>query len=141
MANNLDILRAKYAFNMVAKVSENNSDFQNNFKSYVKNVPMLIKTNGIAATFAFVKSKSKNENNEYNIIYDLVDIWLRTEMKNPIIQENSHTELSKALIDMSPSDFKRATKEVLALFVWLKRFAEGNLMKKRESETKNTQGQ
>jgi CRISPR-associated protein Cmr5 len=47
--------RAKFAYECASKGSQQPT--KKEYKSHVKKIPMLIKTNGLGSTFAFVKSK------------------------------------------------------------------------------------
>jgi CRISPR-associated protein Cmr5 len=50
--------RATYAFKVVQEVSDNEpKKLKENYKSVAKKLPVLIKTNGLGQTLAFVKSK------------------------------------------------------------------------------------
>ncbi|BCB96572.1 hypothetical protein JZK55_14940 [Dissulfurispira thermophila] len=99
------------------------------YKAYVKNIPMLIKTNGIGATFAFVKAKSEADVDKsgyaYKLIYEQTTEWLKQEPKGLIYEKLNNTDMVKALVELDSDKYRAVTNEVLALFVWLKRFAEG----------------
>jgi CRISPR-associated protein Cmr5 len=104
------------------------------YKSYVKKIPMMILTNGLGATFAFIYSKQKsydskknkkagekeNPKNGYDLIYKQVDEWLKKDYK-----QNNDDELIQWIIDQDSQSYRAVTNEVLALFNWLKRFADG----------------
>lgn len=96
------------------------------YKSYVKNIPMLIKTNGLAATFAFMFSK---KDKAYTEIYNQVEKWLVNDecIVKSVYEKEEHKgdSLVKKLTLMNSSDYKVITNEVMALFTWLRRFAEG----------------
>lgn len=93
------------------------------YKSYVKKAPMMIKTNGLGATFAFIMSKSK-DGNTWELIYNQVDEWLKRN-ENSYLINNQQGELSEILIRLNSGDYRTVTNEVLSLFNWLRRFAEG----------------
>jgi len=89
--------------------------FGKDYKSYVKKIPMMVLTNGLGATFAFVYSKKKN-GNAWELIYNQTKVWFQ-------VPEND--ELVKWIIDQESPEYRAVTNEVLALFNWLKRFADG----------------
>jgi len=123
--------RAKYAYDCVNKVKD--KEFKGNYKSYVKKIPTLIQVNGLAGTFAFVFSKKgegSKQKEAYRTIYQQVDKWLKKNYKN-----NDETELIEWIITRDPKLYKAITIEVLALFSWLRRFAEGMI----EGEEANEQ--
>jgi CRISPR-associated protein Cmr5 len=117
------------------------------YRSYVEKVPMLIKMNGLGATFAFVKSKrakkknekipdtEENSKNAYDLIYKQVAEWLKTESKKLISNRLKNGEdLEKLIISLNSPEYRALTIEVLAFFNWLKRFAEGLIEEETENE-------
>ena len=90
------------------------------YKSYVKKIPMMIKTNGLGATYAFIKSKGGT----YKIIYEQTSEWLKKDEKK-LLDLSDNKELVKAIIDCESDKYRAVTVEVLAFFNWLRRFAEG----------------
>lgn len=114
--------RAARAYEMVEEAKKALGKDDKKYKSYVKRIPMLIKTNGLAATLAFVKSKSKENAKEtpYNKIYNQMAAWLRE--KELLTDE---TKLVEEIITLPSPQYRLVTAEVLALFNWLRRFAEG----------------
>lgn len=106
------------------------------YKSYVKKVPMLIKSNGPGSTFAFVKSKrekektgkmpgeKENPKNAYDLIYEQTKRWLIKDEKT-LLNINENDDLVKKIISLDSPEYRAITNEVLAFFNWLTRFAEG----------------
>lgn len=108
-----------------AKGNLEDSKEAKNFKSYVKKIPMMIKTNGLGATFAFIKSKKKAA---YDLIYRQTYEWLQqSEITNHIFQSATSNDLDlvEVIISEGSWNYRTLTVEVLALFGWLRRFAEG----------------
>ncbi len=114
--------RAIFAYDRVEEVSENVSIKHSEYKSYCKKIPTMIQTNGLSATFAFMYSKGKT----YRTIYDQVDIWLKKRYKGDSDIENNQ-ELMKKLLKLESAKYRKVTIEILALFNWLRRFADGKL--------------
>ena len=98
-----------------------------NYKSYVKKIPTMIQTNGLSATLAFMYSSKKEG---YKIIYNQIDKWLKEKRK----LKDSNEELVRWIIFLESSKYKHITSEVMALFIWLKRFADGMIEKEKNSE-------
>ena len=106
------------------------------YKSYVKNVPMLIKTNGLGSTFAFIKSKRKKEKNKeipgteknpknaYDLIYNQAKEWLKIDDKK-LLDIGENDDLVEKIISLNSPEYRALTIEVLAFFNWLRRFADG----------------
>lgn len=123
---NIEKLRAEFAYDCVEKVVNEygkDSKKSNEYKSYVKKIPTMIQTNGLSATLAFMYSKKKT----YEIIYNQIKKWLeKREFK-------VDKELVKWLISLDSPKYKYITSEVMALFMWLRRFAEGMIEKEKGS--------
>jgi len=116
--NKLENGRAEFAY----QCAEKGANFTK-YKSYVKKIPMLIKTNGFGATIAFIFSKKKNsEDDTYNLIYKQITDWFKDD-RNPFKFEIK--ELSKDICQINSQEYRAITTETLALFTWIRRFAEG----------------
>ncbi len=92
------------------------------YKAYCKKIPMMIKTNGLGATYAFIKSKNKEA---YDLIYKQTHDWLKKDDKLGIFASASSDDLVEVIISQNSAEYRYLTVEVLALFNWLRRFAEG----------------
>ena len=117
--------RASFAFECAKSVSEN---LKKAYKSHVKSFPMLVKTNGLGASIAFLFSKKEKENGVYSLIGKHICDWLIKDRKysNYGIGNLTNLEsLSENIIKIDSSQYRTLTVEVLALFTWLRRFAEG----------------
>ncbi|HHC11501.1 MAG TPA: type III-B CRISPR module-associated protein Cmr5 [Campylobacterales bacterium] len=113
--------RAIFAYKKVEEAIVNQGIKQSEYKSYCKKIPSLIQTNGLSASFAFIFSKN---NATYTLIYDQVDEWLKYRYNI-----NRDEELIERLIKLDSTKYKKETIEVLALFSWMRRFAEGKISK------------
>ena len=117
--------RAAYAYKMVedaaAQLGGFDSKESRKYKSYVRKIPMLIKTNGLGASFAFIKSKSVKEK-AYCLIYNKVSDWLKDDDRKKFVDGG---DLVKSLIALDSPEYRAVTGEVISLFNWLRRFAEG----------------
>ena len=113
---NLENGRAAFAY----KCAEEGAslDKRKEYKSYVKKIPMLIKTNGLGATIAFMKSKGGT----YDFIYNQLVEWFKKD-ENPLKFEVRN--FVKDICDMQSQQYRAITKETLAFFNWLRRFADG----------------
>ncbi|WP_457560911.1 type III-B CRISPR module-associated protein Cmr5 [Caminibacter sp.] len=104
------------------------NDYGKDYKSYVRKIPMMILNHGLAPTFAFVYSKKK-DGNAWELIYAQTTKWLKEEKE--LINSD---ELIEALINKKSQEYRMITNEVLALFEWLKRFAEGMIEDRKDGE-------
>ena len=112
--------RAHVAYQYALDASS--KDYKKEYKSYVKKIPMLIKTNGLGSTFAFVKAKSKA--GAYHLIYEQTTEWLKQDEKR-LLNLSGNNDLVAELIKLDSAEYRAVTAEVLAFFTWLRRFAEG----------------
>ena len=126
--------RAKFAYDCA--VIGSGITKKSEYRAYVKKIPMLIKTNGLGATFAFIKSKSISDESKsgyaYHLIYEHTTEWLRNDPKN-LLELNENQDLAEKIVSLDSPQYRAATNEVLAFFTWLRRFAEGLI----ESEDTN----
>ena len=124
--------RAKYAFEKVKGISDNTGDgskkLKENYKSAAKKLPVLIKTNGLGQTLAFLKSKG----GAHDKLYEHIGSWLQTEDTKQLVEEG---ELVEQIINLESQTYRQVTVETLALLNWLRRFVDG-LMK----DVKDTEG-
>ena len=115
--------RAKFAYGCVVEANKNDK-IKNDYKPYVKKISMMILNNGLGATFAFVYSKKKN-GNAYELIDKQVLKWFHLDEKQDLV---------KWIIDQESQEYRATTNEVLALFGWLKRFADGMIEDKKDGD-------
>jgi CRISPR-associated protein Cmr5 len=121
----LEQQRATKAWELVSQVKEDprGTKFQNEYNSWVKKVPVLILTNGLGQTLAFLPSKGDGAKER---LYQHLSIWLMGQMSwSP--QAHQKTDLLECLIQEPSATYRRATVETLAFLNWLKRFADALL--------------
>jgi CRISPR-associated protein Cmr5 len=117
--NKLENGRAQYAYRCAEDGKNLNKPKE--YKSHVKKIPMLIKTNGIGPTFAFIFSK-KSKDIAYEVIYQQISGWFRKD-ENPFKFE--FTDFEEKLCELDSQHYRAITNETLALLNWLRRFADG----------------
>lgn len=86
------------------------------YKSYSKKFPSMVLANGLAASLAFLKDKGGT----YNHLFEHIDKWLK---QCGLISKD--TMLMEYICGLETPQYRVVTKEVLALFNWLRRFASG----------------
>ncbi len=122
----LDNIRASVAYGFAEKGVQ-----YKEYKPHVKKIPMLIKTNGLGATIAFMFSKKKDY--AYTLINQQISEWF-SNADNPHRLE--FTDFQKKILSLDSKEYRIVTAEVMALFTWLRRFAEG-LAKDGGNESQN----
>ncbi|MEO0298081.1 MAG: type III-B CRISPR module-associated protein Cmr5 [candidate division WOR-3 bacterium] len=118
---------AKWAFEKVKSVS--NETYSGKYKSYIKKMPMLIKVNGLAATLAFILSKSGEDNDDkraYKKIGDQIieffntnNNWKYTEMK----------EVIEKIVSLNSLEYRENVEKINNILYWMKRFVDGLIKK------------
>jgi len=108
------------------------------YKSYVKKLPMLIKTNGLGASIAFAYAKgAKNgkveTTNPWGLLYTHIEDWLLFDEKKLLNFEKG--SLARELTKTDSAIYRSVTVEVLAFLTWLRRFAEA-LIEGEATDTK-----
>jgi CRISPR-associated protein Cmr5 len=112
--------RAKHAFDAATEAAKRSD--KNDYKSYTKKVPMLIKTNGLGATLAFMQSKGK----AYKTILENLESWFKESPKlSSIYNKLSGDCLVAKMLNCDTANYRALTTESLAYLNWLRRFAEG----------------
>jgi CRISPR-associated protein Cmr5 len=126
--------RATFAYNCAKKAKDKwrrpnmpedkDASEAKEYKSYVKKIPMMIKTNGLGATLAFVKSKPKKK--AYALINEQLKDWFLQEAQQYLMPElKSESDLVAVVIALESTQYRAVAVEIMALFGWLRRFAEG----------------
>lgn len=103
--------RAKFAFDEVKKILAH----QSKFRSLARSFPTLVQVNGLTAAVAFLYAKGKGE---HQILYEILS-------KRLCVLGDEKIELIDMISNMGSNELRFATTEVMALLVWIKRFAEG----------------
>jgi CRISPR-associated protein Cmr5 len=121
----LDQNRAEFAWNAIQDVSKNGGIGK--YRDSIRKFPSMIKTNGLGHALAFMKEKNKP-------LYEHIQTWLGPEgMSAPVYTEN--TDLLHQIGAGTGMQLRRATLEIEALSIWLKRFAESK--EQAEQQNKN----
>ncbi len=120
--NILESGRADFAY----KCAETGSKVKE-YKSNVKKLPMLIKTNGLASALSFYYAKSSNNGiidiqKSHGLILNQIETWLKLESKQLISFEKD--KLTQNLLKLESSEYRAVTIEVIAFLTWLRRFAD-----------------
>lgn len=128
---NLAHKRAAFAFERVKEVVENlKDDEQGNYRAYVNRLPMMVRTSGLAAAFAFTFAKSKDSKAHACLLRHGAD-WLASQ---GIVLKKDAADPELFLQKLTSMDLSRtrwAVQEIFSLFTWLKRFSDGMIEKKQ----------
>lgn len=147
MIKTLEQKRAEYAFNIVNEIKKDES-CASDFSGLIAKMSSYILTNGLGNTIAFLFSKGKDH---HLIVAGLMADWIlrknklnRSEQIERLsndwifninqVKENFNEIIDKLILNVNMSFYTVITNELLALFVWLKRFCDGMIEKKKEEE-------
>jgi len=153
--------RARFAYDKVMEANQElGEQGAQKYKSYVRKLPMYIKTNGIGATLAFIKAKTRSNKEQgreqtkdaqdrgqpeaagqearkkaddgkvYACIYRQLGEWLRVKQLLPAEEK----ELVVAVVSLRSPEYRIITNEVMAFLGWLSRFAEGMIEGEADGE-------
>ncbi|MCB0650815.1 MAG: type III-B CRISPR module-associated protein Cmr5 [Saprospiraceae bacterium] len=120
--------RATEAFRRVKAFVKEKKDLDE-YKSYSKKFPTMVKTSGLGASLAFILSKQKAAYNR--ILEDIID-WLRKDEKGIIeLPTNDKKDFLEKVLELDSNTYRALTNEVLAFMNWHRRFTEGLIDKKK----------
>lgn len=113
--------RAKFAYDAVEYLMKEHNATQEEVRSYIKRLPLMIQTNGLGQALAFYYSKEK----EHRDIYNQIAKWFSPTEKHTFITIDE--ELIYAISQMNRRTYRVVTAEVIELLNWMRRFADGFL--------------
>ncbi len=118
--------RAQKAWACVQEVTSQSQDFKKKYGSLARKVPMLVLTNGLGQTLAFLKAKGKNDPaDEHTKLLHHLSKWVLSQVAPDTTASNG--DLLQWVLDNDSAAYRWATTEALAFLTWLKRFAEAEL--------------
>jgi len=118
--------RAQQAWACVQEVTSKPQEFKKKYGSLARKVPMLVLTNGLGQTLAFLKAKGKNDPaDEHTVLFRHLSSWVLSQVASSTPASNG--DLLQWVLQNDSAAYRRATTEALAFLAWLKRFAEAEL--------------
>lgn len=110
--------RAKHAWQIIKEVKQ--AAIGKEFGRIARSLPADIQANGLGQTLAFLRAKAKDERESaHQKIFKALSSWAQQRLGF-----NSSDLLTWITTTASSEDYRRATAEVIAYAIWLKRFAE-----------------
>lgn len=125
--------RATFAYKCANQVPK---ELKESYRSHVKSFPMLVKTNGLGAALAFLFSKRDKEQGVYKIVGNSIVDWLKKDEKYKNYGLGGLSDLkslTEGVVEINSPEYRALTIEVLAFFIWLRRFAEGLIEEEAEN--------
>jgi CRISPR-associated protein Cmr5 len=118
--------RAQRAWECVQEVTSKPQEFKKKYGSLARKVPMLVLTNGLGQTLAFLKAKGKNDPaDEHTVLFRHLSSWALSQVDPSAAASNG--DLLRWVLQNDSAAYRRATMEALAFLTWLERFAEAEL--------------
>lgn len=127
---NLNLEVAQFALNSVKDVKDEEN--AKKYKTLVKKMPVLIQKNGLVGTLVFNLSKIEKEK-QHELVLNQIKEWCMINFKLEFIREKlevnkekeDNTDFILKITELSPLEYRLVTKEMMILFSWIKRFADG----------------
>jgi len=122
--------RARHALQCAKEAQSAGADVADKYRSYAKDLPMRIKTNGLGAALAFVHAKAGSggaDASAYRLLYEGLSEWLHSEARAYLLAETAtdSDELVEQIVHLDSTTYRAVTREVFALLSWMRRFADG----------------
>ncbi len=137
MLRNINLDVATFAMKKVKEINTNTNDAKK-YKTLVKKMPSMIQKNGLIGTLVFNLSKSKDDKNkskddkkhdEHKEVLNQIIEWNEKNYKisHLLVEDKGLTEIEyiEFIAGLSSQQYRLITKEMISLFIWLKRFADG----------------
>lgn len=131
MSRTMEQKRAAFALRRV-------QDFRGNAEkmaTHIHNTPMRILNNGLGQALAFLQAdnegKRGNERKESGRLFDIVQEWLcgAPDEEHPArVYGDGSRNLITSLMEGRREEYMRAQEEALALFAWLRKFADAGML-------------
>jgi len=125
--------RSGDAYFKVNKVLDEKPGIQEKYKSRAKNLPSMVRTNGLLQSLSFLLSKKKDDRG-CELISAHVQEWIKTAVNNQWLPKppegNTLDDMPSTIQWLTQVDVEQymiVTNEVLSFSPWLKRFASGML--------------
>jgi len=108
------------------KTPQGEAGWKKGYSSLARKVPMLVLTNGLGQTLAFLKAEGKNDPaDEHTVLFRHLSDWVLSQVAPSATASNG--DLLQWVLENDSVAYRRATTEALAFLTWLKRFAEAEL--------------
>ena len=122
MSQTLEQKRAQYAHGFITQGCENVD--RDKLLTLIRKTPTMIIQNGLGQSLAFLLADAGDNRLEASYqLYHFMQIWL-CEKGRPARVYTGEGDLIDQLIQNSRSEYAQAQHEILAMFNWLKKFAD-----------------
>lgn len=117
--------RAQWAWTNVQGVGR--GEVGKDYATHVRKLPARIQVNGLGQALAFLFAKRRKEKGESGAGVLLLQLGERIATLGPkgALDPKKPEAIMRALVDMTPDQYRRCTHELLVTAEWLKRFVDG----------------
>jgi CRISPR-associated protein Cmr5 len=113
---NLDQQRARQALFDINHVTEG---CRKEYASLARSLPMMLQTNGLAQTMAFLNSKAPDSDAHQQVLRNLSQ-WLNETIR----RQEEDGDFLKWIVEQQTILYRHAADEAIEFSIWLRRFAE-----------------
>lgn len=122
--------RARVAWGWVDTAVQTLRSDRARYGTLARKLPSLLQTSGLGQTLAFLFAKAGGSAKKAEgLLLEQLTTHLRQQLKKTLaagsVQQLDHS--IQLVLDLTPSEYRRATAEAFAVAEWLKRFAEGRI--------------
>jgi CRISPR-associated protein Cmr5 len=110
--------QARFAWNCVTTVKGLGLNVRERYATLARKLPGYLQVSGLGQTMAFLYARS-NEDGAERTLRDQLHDYLHKRLRRP------EQDVMEMIVNLGPSDYRRATQELMQMADWLKRFAEG----------------
>lgn len=101
-------------------IKETDDAIGKKYSPLVRGFPAMVQRDGLGPALAFLKAKGEKH---HLLLYSHLSTWVLS-LPGFAPGNRQDTELLPWLMDQSSATYRRATTEIQAYLIWLKRFAE-----------------
>lgn len=109
-----ELQRAKIAYKQIYE----KGNLPEDYTTRVKQMPMMIQTNGLAQTVTFYNTKKGAHARVLADIYEYL-------LEEKIINNNNGNDLVEVVVKADSNLYRILTSEIMAYLQWMKRLSEG----------------
>lgn len=112
--------QARAAWNWVEAATKENKKFRDRYATLARKLPGYVQVSGLGQTMAFLYAKGDKPGAEQTM-RDQIGGYLQKQL------DRRDRGVMNMIVELDPDTYRRATRELMQVLDWLKRFAEGRL--------------
>lgn len=136
MLKNIDQERAKYAYEKVKDIVDNQSDLKDKYSAKAVKFPAMILANGLPQALLFLFSNENADDKSYKLLLTHIRGWFvnsgADDLRLYTCPASTNEDFVSHVIGIDATTMSLLTSETISIATWLKRFAEGMIGKGEE---------